>query len=512
MSKQPARTEHPRYAELREYVRKTSLLEGMSRLLAWDQEVYMPPAAYPMRSDQTGLIVGLVHERHTSPRLGELIQECLADTELSADPATAANLRELKRDYDLATKLPGDLVEELAKTTTLAQQAWKSAREKSDFASFAPMLEKVLTLTGRKADCLGVPAGGERYDALLDLYEPEMRASQVEATFTPLRQSLTTLIEQVRASKAKVNTKCLDAEIEPERQHAMGLWVIRQMGFDLDAGRLDTTTHPFCDGFGPGDTRLTTRYRESRFTDALYGTLHEMGHGLYEQGLPKASHPGQPLAEAVSLGIHESQSRMWENFVGRSKSFWKWLLPKSKKHMGKALSKYDAKDFFAATNTIKPSFIRVEADEGTYNMHVMIRFEIERALFSGSMTVKQIPREWNDRYHAYLGLKVPDAARGCLQDVHWSAGLIGYFPTYTLGNLYAAQFWEKINQDIPDLSAQIARGDFAPLRAWLVKNIHRHGRQFRASELCSRVTGAPLSADPLLRHLRKKASQVYGVK
>jgi carboxypeptidase Taq len=296
------------------------------------------------------------------------------------------------------------------------------------------------------------------------------------------------------------------------------------MGFDLKHGRLDTTAHPFCQDMGPGDVRLTTRYKGDRFTDALFGTMHEGGHGLYEQGLPvlgvlggngdgtgNGSLFGQPLGSAISLGIHESQSRMWENFVGRSKPFWKWLLNKSPKFFGSALDKYDVKDFYHAVNTVTPSFIRVEADETTYNMHVMIRFELERALIEGALPIADLPAEWNRRYAEYLGVKVPDDRRGCLQDVHWSFGLIGYFPTYTLGNLYAAQFWETISEQLPDLNKQIGKGKFLELRDWLRENIHKHGRRYRAAELCKHVTGKDVSADPLMRHLAEKAEAVYRI-
>jgi carboxypeptidase Taq len=494
----------PAYTELCDHLRQAALLDGTVQLLNWDQETYMPERAGAMRADQQAILAGLVHERRTNPRLRDLLEACEGDATLTGDAAVAANLREIRRDYDLATKLPKALVEEIAKTTSRSQEVWKQARAKNDYAMFAPSLEAVLALMRRKAECLGAGPGGELYDALLDLYEPGLTAREVESIFTPLRADLRDLLRAVKESRAKVSTKCLDVEIG-------------KMGFDLKAGRLDTTTHPFCSGFGPGDTRLTTRYRESWFTDALYGTLHEMGHGLYEQGLPKegaGGKPGlfgQPLADSISLGIHESQSRMWENFVGRSKAFWKWALPKSRKFFGKALAKYGAKDLYAASNTVTPSLIRVEADEGTYNMHVMVRFEIERALLRGEMPVKDIPGEWNRRYKDYLGVKVPDDARGCLQDVHWSFGLVGYFPTYTLGNLYAAQFWEKIHADLPDLSKEMASGEFGDLLAWLRKHIHAHGKRYRAGELCEKVTGKPLSAEPLLRHLRGKAAQVYGV-
>jgi len=510
------------YAELCSLLYQSATVSAVSQLLGWDQETYMPPAAAANRAEQQATMAALVHERKTSPRVGELLAACESDSALTkSGTESAANLREIRRDYDLATKLPADLVADLARTGSQAQEAWKHAREKSDFAAFAPWLEKMMALTRRKAECYGTPKGGELYDALLNEYEPGMTAAEIEKIFTPLRARLTELLQKVQASKTKVNTKILQTPCDPADQHKFGTKVLQHMGFDLEAGRLDVTTHPFCSGFAPGDTRLTTRYRDEKFTDALYGTMHEAGHGLYEQGLPKSAPTtgknkhgplfGQPLAEAVSLGIHESQSRMWENFVGRSRSFWKWAHPQITKHLSKKFDKVTAKDLYLATNTTQPSLIRVEADEGTYNMHVMIRFEIERGLISGAIKVADVPAEWNKRYKDYLGIDVPDDRRGCLQDVHWSFGLIGYFPTYTLGNLYAAQFWETIQEQIPDLDKQIAKGKFLELKDWLNQNIHKHGRRYLASELCKKVTGKELSADPLLRHLTAKAEAVYGI-
>lgn len=531
MAAPSAQPSHPVYAELCKLHRDAGSLSAVGQLLNWDQETYMPPSAADNRAEQQALIAGIVHERRTSRRLGDLLGQCEQDKGLLGDPVIAANLREMRRDYDHATKLPGELVEEIAKVTSQSQEVWKAARQKSDFASFQPMLDKVTTLMRRKAECLGTPAGGELYDALLDEYEPGATAKQIEAVFTPLRKELTDLVRAVaektggpmpgekakskkgakKSKKVKIDTRCLEEHVEPAQQHAFGMKVLEAMGFDLKAGRLDVTTHPFCSGFAPGDTRLTTRYRDEKFTDALYGTMHEGGHGLYEQGLPKATHFGQPLADAISLGIHESQSRMWENFVGRSRHFWKWALPVIRKDFGKKFKKYDEDDFFLATNTVSPSFIRVEADEGTYNMHVMVRFELERAMFSGNLKTKDIPGEWNKRYKDYLGVDVPDDRRGCLQDVHWSFGLLGYFPTYTLGNLYAAQLWEKIQQDMPDVNKKIAKGKMLELREWLRVNIHQHGRRYRAGELCEKVTGKPLESGALLRHLRRRAEAVYGL-
>ena len=507
------------YQELCALWREASTLTSVGSLLGWDQETYMPDRAAPARAEQSALIARLTHERRTSPRVGDLLAACESDKSL--DENARANVRELRRDYDHATKLPADLVAELAKTASESQQVWKEARQKSDFAMFRPALEKMMTLSRRKAECYGVRGGGELYDALMEEYEPGANAREIEAILTPLRAELAGLIRAVGEKTGKrgkgavkIDTRCLGERIEPAAQHEFGQRVLKAMGFELDAGRLDTTTHPFCSGIAPGDTRLTTRYRDERFTDALYGTMHEGGHGLYEQGLPKESKDGAsgtPLAEAVSLGIHESQSRMWENFVGRSRDFWKWALPLLRKHVGKKFAKYDVDQFYAATNTVTPSLIRVEADEGTYNMHVMIRFEIERALINGAVAPRNVPELWNQKYKEYLGVDVPDDRRGCLQDVHWSFGLVGYFPTYTLGNLYAAQLWETILKDMPDLPKRIAKGDMVPLRDWLRTKIHRHGRKYRASELCERVTGRPLESGPLLRHLRAKAEAVYGV-
>ncbi|MGD9791274.1 MAG: carboxypeptidase M32 [Phycisphaerales bacterium] len=509
------------YVELCSALREAATIGSVAALVGWDQETYMPPAGSAFRSEQQATLASLTHERKTNPRIADLLAACEGDGGVMGDAARAANIREIRRDYSLATKLPKELVSELARVGSLAQDAWKKARADDDFKGFAPWLEKMFELQRQKAKCYGVPKGGELYDALLDEYEPGATAVQVTATFNPLRDRLTDLIMRVESAKktVKVPTACLKAKIPADKQHALGLMVMKSIGFDLDAGRLDTTTHPFCSGMAPGDTRLTTRYQDQAFTDALYSTMHEAGHGLYEQGLPKLPPAtsnngtidlfGTPLADAISLGMHESQSRMWENFVGRSLPFWKWLLPKSTKIVGTALSKYKPETLYKAVNTVTPSLIRVESDEATYNMHVMIRFEIERALVAGDLKVADLPATWNRKYKDYLGVKVPDDRRGCLQDVHWSFGLVGYFPTYTLGNLYAAQFWEKINADIPDLAKQHAKGQFGPLLEWLRTNIHRHGRRYHAAELCERVTGKSLTSEALLRHLEGRAADVY---
>jgi carboxypeptidase Taq len=501
------------YRELLAKVRETDALRSSLRLLSWDQETYMPPKGAAARAEQNAQLARVVHQRETDPRLGELIAACEADNDVRSDVRAVANVREIRRDYDLRTKLPEELVAELAKTGSQAQQVWKEARQKSDFAMFRPWLDRMVGLARRKAACYGTPTGGEPYDALLNEYEPGARAKEIEAIFTPLGKRLADFLSDLHASGTKPDDAPTRVTVDAQRQHQFGLFIIRTLGFDLDAGRLDTTTHPFCEGLAAGDTRLTTRYREERFTDALYGTMHECGHGLYEQGLPKHDEEigGTPLAEAISLGIHESQSRMWENFVGRSHEFWQWALPHAQNVLGPVLESFTADDLFRAVNTAEPSFIRVEADEGTYNLHIMLRFEIERALFNGELEAGDVPGAWNETFRRYLGLDVPDDRRGCLQDVHWSFGLMGYFPTYCLGNLYAAQFWETIHRAIPDLRNQIRTGEFGQLLKWLNENIHACGRQFRAGELCERVTGMPLSADPFMRYLEGKLRPVYGV-
>ncbi len=500
------------FDQLAEHLRQAATLESIGSLLNWDQETYMPAAAAACRADQAALVSALTHERMAAPRLGELLSACERDPSLTGDPHSpiARNLREIRRDYDRDTKLPTELVAELARVGSQAQEVWKDARAKSDFAMFRPWLEKMLKLSAQKAQCLRTSSHGELYDALLDLYEPGATAAQIESVFTPLAERLGGLLRELGSRSRHPSSAVLNVPFDHARQHDLGQFVLRAMGFDFDAGRLDVTTHPFCSGMAPGDTRLTTRYKDQGWTNALYSSMHEGGHGLYEQGLPKLGQAfGTPLSQAISLGIHESQSRMWENFVGRSREFWSWLMPHAQKFAGGSLSGFSAEDAYKAVNQAKPSLIRVDADEATYNLHVLVRFRLERALLKGDLAVKDLPGEWNAAYKKHLGIDVPSDKVGCLQDVHWSFGLIGYFPTYTLGNLYAAQFWETINSDIPNLSSLIERGEFGPLKSWLNQKIHAHGRRFLASELCQDITGKPLSADPFMRYLEGKLRAVY---
>jgi carboxypeptidase Taq len=512
MSEPTETAPHAEYDELRRLLREAATLQSASSIIGWDQETHMPPAAAPLRAEQLAVLSSLIHERRTSPRIGELLARCEADAGLAADPWAAANLREMRRDYDRATRLPPELVRETAETSSRAMNVWRDARERNDFAAFAPWLEKIVTLTRRSAEALGWPEGGVLYDALLDQFEPGMTTAELTRTFDALRGGLTPMIRAVADSGTRPDTSWQRTPVAIAKQEAFNLDVVRRMGFDMDAGRLDVSAHPFCDGIGPGDTRLTTRYFEDQFPSALSSTMHEVGHALYEQNLPKADRFGEPLAEAASTGIHESQSRMWENLVGRSRPFWEWALPEMRKSFGSsAFDGIDAEAAYRSMNVVEPSLIRIESDETTYNLHIMLRFDLERAMLSGELPVRDLPAAWNERIRADLGLEVPDDARGCMQDIHWSMGALGYFPTYTLGNLYAAQFWATLRQALPSLDDDLRRGEFGGLLGWLKENVHAHGRRFTAPELCERITGQRLSHEPLLRYLEAKVRPIYGL-
>lgn len=509
------------YTELAGLARSAAVLGSATNTLAWDQETMMPPAAAPLRAEQLSVLSGMVHEQWTSGRIGDLLGECAEDASLRDDADASANLREWKRDYERARKVPTALVAEFARTTSEAMEAWKHARGASDFKAFAPWLEKVVGLCRRKAECWGPPASpagdGEKptlYDALLDEFEPGMTAAQIERLFSPLRERLIPLIAAVAQASAKkpVDESIHGIRVPVEQQKAFNTMVAARLGFDLNGGRLDESAHPFSDGAGPGDTRMTTRYRADHFMDALSSTLHETGHSLYEQGLDKKGRFGQPLAQAASLGIHESQSRMWENFVGRSRAFWEWALPEAKRAFAPALDRFSVDQAHRAANSVKPNFIRVDSDEATYNLHIMLRFDLERALFAGDLAVSDLPGAWNERIRKDLGLEVKDDRLGCLQDVHWSMGAIGYFPTYTLGNLYAGQMWGRITRDLPDLEIDVARGQFAPLLGWLRTHVHAPGRRWSAPELCRNITGSDLSHEPLMGVLEAKLRPLYGIR
>lgn len=502
------------YPQLVAELKEIALLGSLGAVLGWDERTVMPPKAAPFRAEQSAFVAKSVHARFTSDKVGDLL--AAADAEVKAlDPHSteSANVRETRRRFDRAKKLPSSLVEEISKTTVLSEHAWAKARKDSDFKAFQPWLTKMYDLKHQEIACYGIPAGGEAYDAVLDDYEPGERAANLRVVFETLRGPLVELVGKIASSGREAPLEILTRSYPKAAQEAFAKKAAAAVGFDFEAGVLAVSTHPFCSGMGPGDTRMTTRYDEAYFGDAFFGTLHETGHALYEQGLP-TDQAGLPAGEAISLGIHESQSRMWENLVGRSRAFWKHMMPAAREAFPEALKGVSEDDWYRAVNDVRPSLIRVEADEVTYNLHTLLRFELETALLSRNLAVADLPGAWNEKVKKYLGLEVPNDAQGCLQDVHWSAGLIGYFPTYTLGNLYSAQFFVQANKDVGGaggFDAQFARGEFAPLLGWLRKNIHAYGRRYTASQLVQKVTGKPLSADPLLNYLKAKAAEVYGV-
>jgi carboxypeptidase Taq len=497
------------FEQLCTHARQAALLESIESLLGWDERTYMPTAAGEYRAEQMTFISGEVHRRRTDPRLGEWLQE-LSTSPLAADPHSdeGATIRQLRRDYEKRCKLPQLLVEELTRASVLGQQAWVKARAADDYASFAPHITKLYDLKRQQAECLGY--ADHPYDALLDDYEPDARTSEVTAVLSALRDELAPLVQAIIESGRRAPVDILSRHCPQSTQEAFGKRAAAAIGFDFERGRLDVTHHPFCAGMGPHDCRITTRYDETFFPSALFGTLHEAGHGIYDQGL-RADWFGLPPGTYLSLGIHESQSRMWENLVGRSRAFWEHFFPQFAADFPEAAHGASFDDFYWAINHVEPSLIRVEADEATYNLHIIVRFELEQALLKGDLPASDLPAAWNEKYRQYLGITPPSDADGCLQDIHWSAALIGYFPTYSLGNLYAAQFFEAAERELGSLADQFSHGEFAPLKNWLQRHIHDAGQCYTAAQLVKRVTGQPLSHAPLIRHLRGKLTPLYGV-
>ncbi len=494
------------YDDLLRRVRTFLLLHSCGSVLGWDQQTYMPPKGTAHRAEQLALLAGLAHAQFTSRELGDSLAAAEAST-IASEPDPAVNLREIRRLYDRATRVPGALVEAIARTTAQAQEVWIAARKASDFGQFRPWLEKIIALKREEAAAIG---GGPVYDVLLDEYEPGATAASLSAVFKELAPALRDLVARIAAAGRQPDAQLLQRAYPVDAQEAFGKSVAAAFGFDFDAGRLDPTTHPFCSGIGPGDTRLTTRYNPHDFGDAFFSIVHETGHGLYDQGLD-ATRYGTPLGAPVSLGIHESQSRLWENFVARSRPFWEHWLPKAAEAFPQALSGVTLEAFYFAINDVRPSFIRVDADEATYNLHVQLRFELEQALVTGDLAVSDLPGAWADGMRKNLGIVPPNDAQGCLQDIHWSGGSFGYFPTYTLGNMYAAQLFATAQRELGDLPTLFRRGDYGPLHAWLRDKIYRQGQRYRAGDLVARITGAPPSPRFLVEHLRSKFEPLYGL-
>ena len=489
-------------------------LRDAAAVLSWDQETYMPSKGGSIRAEQLATLQTLAHHQLISPEMESLLGSfvdietgtILPQTQTSFNETSRALLRETWRDFSRAKKLPPSFVHELERECSLAQQVWVEARKANDFAMFLPHLRTLVGLKRQEAEYLGYQ--DSPYNALLDTFEPGATVAQLKPLFATLRSHLMRLLDQVRNSPVQPDMTCLSRAYDMEKQVQFSRLVLTHMGYDFQRGRLDVSAHPFTTSFHPTDVRLTTRVFEIDLPSCLFSCIHEGGHGLYEQGLP-LEHYGTPLGEPISLGIHESQSRLWENCVGRSRAFWRYFYPKLQQTFPEQLRLVSEDSFYLAINRVTPSLIRVEADELTYNLHIMVRFEIELDLIEGRIRVEDLPTVWNAKMKEYLGLIPPTDSAGVLQDVHWSFGAFGYFPTYTLGNLYAAILFRQARQDFPDLEQAIGQGNLLPLKGWLNDHIHDWGRTYPATELIQNVTGQPLSPDPFINDLEEKFGKLY---
>jgi len=498
--------------QLKARMAEIGALGSAAGVLGWDQQTYMPHGGASARAAQQTVLSRVIHEMATGTETARLLEAAeRAGQSLDPDSDDAAYLRVARRDFDQATKLPTALVAEIAGTSALAHEQWTQARAESDYARFAPWLEKLLDLTRQVADHLGYET--ERYDALLDQYEPGMKTADARVLFAALKPTLVSLVRDIAArGPDAVDDSILKRDFPEDAQRAFGETIIRALGFDWTRGRQDKAVHPFCTSFTSGDVRITTRFDRHFLPAALFGSIHETGHALYEQGIA-ARYDGNVLGGGTSLGVHESQSRLWENLVGRSRPFWSRYFADLQAAFPQSLGDVKAEQWYRAINKVSPSLIRVEADEVTYNLHILLRFEMELDLLSGDLSVADAPAAWNAKMEQYLGLTPPDDARGILQDVHWSGGSIGYFPTYTIGNILSVQLWEKAAADLGGtLSGQIERGEFAPLLGWLRENIHQWGRKYRPADLVQRVIGGPLDTAPYLRYLQTKFGEIYELK
>ncbi|HWF12298.1 MAG TPA: carboxypeptidase M32 [Candidatus Acidoferrales bacterium] len=482
-------------------------LKSAFAVLNWDKDVFMPPKGSGPRAAMLGYLAGELHDKVLSQEFRDLLREAKAASEANELSAgDRAIVREVWRDVNREEKLPVEFVKELAQVTSEAYHVWMNARKQKDFKLFAPHLTKIVALKRREAELIGYKQSP--YDALLDTFEPYATTEEITVALGDLRNFLAPFLVKIKKSKAKITRDAIAGAFDIEKQKAFCTMAAKQIGYDFDAGRLDVSAHPFSTTFHPLDSRITTRYDSSEFMQSISGVIHETGHGLYEQGLP-AAHFGTPLAEAVSHGIHESQSRLWENLVGKSRPFWAFFYPLLQNEFPTPLQKVSLDSFYRSINTVEPSFIRVEADEVTYNLHIIVRFEIEIALVKGDIAVEDLPQIWNSKMKDLLGLDVPDDSLGVLQDVHWSGGMIGYFPTYSLGNLYSAQFFAAARRDIPTLEDEMSHGEFSKLLKWLREKIHVHGKYYSAQELAKNATGEKLNSKYFAEYISRKYGEIY---
>jgi carboxypeptidase Taq len=485
--------------------RECRRLEKAAAVLQWDQETNLPPGGIEDRAEQIALLQSIWHRKFTDNETGRLLDQA---EEGEKSPLERDFCRVLRRNYDRAVKLPGELVRDAARAEGLSQAAWVEARRNNDFASFAPHLKAMIDFARKKAGYWGF-TGPRVYDGLLDIYEPGLTAGQTEALFTPLREGLTGLLQKIgRASPPE--DAFLDREYPVEDQARFNRELMEGLGFDTRRGRLDTSAHPFTTSLGFDDIRITTRYAPNQVLSGIFSTIHESGHAFYEMGFAPELR-GTCLAEGASMAIHESQSRLWENVIGRSRPFWEFWFPRLKARFPGQLSGTGPEVFYRAVNRVRPSLIRVEADEVTYALHIILRFELEKRLFAGTLQVEELPGAWRGLMGEFFGLEPPTDADGVLQDVHWSMGSFGYFPSYALGNLYGLQFWGKLRRDIPEAETLIREGKFETIRQWLRENIYNQGCRPEPAELLRTVTGEKLSVAPFLGYIKDKYTELYGL-
>ena len=492
--------------QLKEMLGEVADIGRAASVLSWDQQVNMPPGGNDARGQQLATLSKIAQEKFITDEVGHLIDDLKQELN-GADTDEAAMVRVAARDYNKAKRVPPAFIAEQALVTSRAFEAWREAKGKSDFSIFEPHLEKVVELTHKYISFF--PPGDHPYDTLLDDYEPGMKTADVKEIFDELRPKQVKLIKAIAASK-QVKDDFLFKTYNEKKLNDFGVDVITRFGYDWTRGRQDKAPHPFETTFSVNDVRITTRYEKDNPLAMLFSTMHEAGHAMYEQGV-NPSYERTPIAGGTSLAVHESQSRMWENLVGRSLPFWEHFYPALKQLFPSQLEGVSLKSFYKAINKVEPSLIRVNADEATYNLHVMLRLELEIGMVEGTIAVKDLPELWNAKMQGYLGITPPDAARGVLQDIHWSGGAIGYFSTYALGNLVSAQLWEKINKDIRDLPDQIRKGDFSALLGWLRKNIHQHGQKYEPQKLVEMVTGSRITPQPYVKYLTKKYSEIYNL-
>jgi carboxypeptidase Taq len=495
--------------QLRDVLGEVTDLNRVAELLMWDQETQMPSGGLGARAAEAATVGRVAHEKFTSPEVGALLEKAEAEVQgLPADGDDASLVRVARRDYDYEAKLPAELVGEMSRAMAESQPVWVEARKASDWSRYAPRMEITVDLARRVADAYGYD--GKPLDAFIAHQEPGLTAADVELVFGRLRSAIVPLVRAIGERQDAVDDGVLDRDFDADRQVAFSLEVVRQLGYDLERGRQDISAHPFCMGMGPGDVRITTRVRSNIRDSCLFSSIHESGHAMYEQGV-STDLERTPLCSGASPGVHESQSRLWENLVGRSRPFWGHFFPKLQAAFPGPLRDVDAEGFFRAVNGVRPSYIRVDADEVTYNLHIMLRTELEGELLDGSLKVADVPEAWNAKVKDYLGLEAPPASDGCLQDIHWTFPGLGSFVGYTLGNVISAQIMETVRAELPGLDDDVAAGRFDGLLGWLRSHVYVHGRKFEPNELVQKVTGRPIEVEPWIRYIEGKYTDLYGL-